>query len=323
MNTELVPQGDPNPLDVVMALVYDSLRCDKTRQAYTYDIKQYLEWKKANHPDESICKAQVNRYLRSIENKFQRATINRKLAAIRKFVSAAAEAGFMGELAAAKVCSIQMRPVLGRVTGHWLSAEQCQRLIDSLDPDSPDPRVMRDRIAILLLLFSGIRHAELQNLKLGQIRELEGRRVLANIRGKGGRIRTVPLPQRIYADMDRWFALIGAYKNDEDPHETPFLRGFVTNQYLGPNGYLSKDPCAYEVISELVARAGAAIGVPELRPHDLRRTFIKLANDNGANLQQIQLAVGHTCLSTTQKYLQSLPALEAGRAACDFVEKAS
>ena len=45
------------------------------------------------------------------------------------------------------------------------------------------------------------------------------------------------------------------------------------------------------------------IGVERLEPHDLRRTFAKLARKGGAGLEQLQAALGHTSISTTECYL--------------------
>ena len=56
-------------------------------------------------------------------------------------------------------------------------------------------------------------------------------------------------------------------------------------------------------IFEIVHGAGARIGVPNLAPHDLRRTFAKLAHKGKAALEQIQLSLGHASVTTTERYL--------------------
>jgi integrase len=56
-------------------------------------------------------------------------------------------------------------------------------------------------------------------------------------------------------------------------------------------------------IFQLVPGAGAMIGVPNLAPHDLRRTFAKLAHKGRAALEQIQLSLGHASITTTERYL--------------------
>jgi integrase len=56
-------------------------------------------------------------------------------------------------------------------------------------------------------------------------------------------------------------------------------------------------------IFEVVQTSGIRIGVPSLAPHDLRRTFAKLAHKGRAALEQIQLSLGHASLTTTERYL--------------------
>jgi integrase/recombinase XerD len=58
-----------------------------------------------------------------------------------------------------------------------------------------------------------------------------------------------------------------------------------------------------DLIYSLVRKAGAAIGHPELTPHDLRRTCAKLCRKAGGDLEQIQLLLGHASIQTTERYL--------------------
>ncbi len=45
------------------------------------------------------------------------------------------------------------------------------------------------------------------------------------------------------------------------------------------------------------------IGKPNIRPHDLRRTYAKLARKGGAQLEQIKFTLGHDSVATTEKYV--------------------
>ena len=56
-------------------------------------------------------------------------------------------------------------------------------------------------------------------------------------------------------------------------------------------------------IMEAVVKYGERIGVPKLAPHDLRRTFAKLAHKGRAALEQIQLSLGHASIVTSERYL--------------------
>lgn len=57
-------------------------------------------------------------------------------------------------------------------------------------------------------------------------------------------------------------------------------------------------------IYNLVTQYSAApAGVGKIAPHDLRRTFAKLAHKGGPGLDQIQLSLGHSSIQTTERYL--------------------
>jgi integrase len=56
-------------------------------------------------------------------------------------------------------------------------------------------------------------------------------------------------------------------------------------------------------IFETVKKYAAEIGVGSIAPHDLRRTFAKLAHRGRAALEQIQLSLGHQSIQTTERYL--------------------
>lgn len=52
----------------------------------------------------------------------------------------------------------------------------------------------------------------------------------------------------------------------------------------------------------MVERYSAQLGI-RVAPHDLRRTFAKLARKGHAPLEQIQLSLGHASVQTTERYL--------------------
>ena len=58
-----------------------------------------------------------------------------------------------------------------------------------------------------------------------------------------------------------------------------------------------------QLIYNLVVQYGALLDQGKLAPHDLRRTFAKLAHKGGSQIDQIQLSLGHGSIQTTEKYL--------------------
>ena len=52
----------------------------------------------------------------------------------------------------------------------------------------------------------------------------------------------------------------------------------------------------------MIAESANILGL-DVAPHDLRRTFAKLAHKGGAGLDQMQLSLGHASIQTTERYL--------------------
>ena len=67
----------------------------------------------------------------------------------------------------------------------------------------------------------------------------------------------------------------------------------------------------------ILQKHGAEISIPELAPHDLRRTFAQIGYDAGVPITQISVLLGHSLVETTQRYLNLELALDV--MASDFV----
>ena len=70
-------------------------------------------------------------------------------------------------------------------------------------------------------------------------------------------------------------------------------------------------------IFQIVRKYGGLIGLPELAPHDLRRTFAQLGYEAGVPITQVSVLLGHSNVATTQKYLNL--ALDLETTASDFI----
>ena len=65
-------------------------------------------------------------------------------------------------------------------------------------------------------------------------------------------------------------------------------------------------------VRAIVQRYGASIGVPELNPHDLRRSLARAARLAGAPMENIQKTLGHASIRTTEVYTQCGQEANAG-----------
>src|SRR5215470_11092809 len=72
---------------------------------------------------------------------------------------------------------------------------------------------------------------------------------------------------------------------------------------INKGGRITGGRMTEQAIYNLVVEYSKFLGFGKLAPHDLRRTFAKLAHKGGSGLDQIQLSLGHGSIQTTERYL--------------------
>src|SRR5262249_22554818 len=133
------------------------------------------------------------------------------------------------------------------------------------------------------------RRSELAKLRWEQIQEREGRWLIVDLLGKHGRIRSIPIPLWAHSALCKWGSAAGI-------SEGPVFR-CVTR-----HGRIALREISPQAVFGIVNAYAAKLGMP-ISPHDLRRSFAKLAHLGQAPIEQIQLSLGHASLLTTELYL--------------------
>ena len=282
----LVPAAtSPAPL---VDLVLDGLASEHSRRAYRRALGEFFTWYPSNASGEGFTRATVQRYRSHLaDRKLSAASINLALAALRKLATEAASNELLSPEAAAAILRVSGARRTGVRTGNWLTLPQAQQLLEA--PDPATAKGLRDRVLLGLLVGSGLRRGELAGLDFDAIAQREGRWAIVDLVGKHGRVRTVPMPSWAKAALDGWAASAGIDSGS-------VLRRVSKAGRVGTSGLGAQS------IFETVAAYGVRIGV-RITPHDLRRTFAKLAHQGRAPLEQIQISLGHASIQTTERYL--------------------
>ena len=109
------------------------------------------------------------------------------------------------------------------------------------------------------------------------------------VMGKGGKERIVPLSDTCMAALTRWLAV----RNDVPP-----VHG-ERAAFLGRRGKRLDRRQAARILEERAEEAG----IPQhISPHDLRHSFATHLLEGGADLRAVQELLGHSRISTTQRY---------------------
>ena len=130
-------------------------------------------------------------YRASIES-LSASTVNVRLSAVRKMVSEALKNGMLSAEDAANLTEIPRVRQKGTRLGNWLTKEQAKELLAV--PDRSTVKGKRDYVILALLVGCALRRKELASLEVETVQLREGRWVLADLEGKGRRIRTVAVP---------------------------------------------------------------------------------------------------------------------------------
>jgi integrase len=218
------------------------------------------------------------------------ATVNLRLTAVRKLASEAADNGLLAPEAAAAIARVRGARRLGVRLGRWLTLPEAQALVDA--PDAATVKGKRDRAILAVLLGCALRRAEAAALSLEQIQPRDGRWVIADMPGKGGRVRTVPVPAWVKLALEEWTAAAAIAAG-------PVFRAINKGGRIWGAGLTEK------VIWQVLQEHAAAAGLPGVAPHDLRRTCARLCRAAGGELEQIQFLLGHASVQTTERYLGS------------------
>lgn len=272
----------------IINLVIDGLPSENSRRAYRRALEEFFVWhQEQNRPE--LNKALIQRYVKTLRDSgASSAKINQKLSAIRRLATEAEDNAWIDSKIANGIRAVKGVPFRGRRTGNWLTRDEAHMWLDA--PDTKTLKGLRDRALLAVLIGCGLRRAEAAVLSFSHVQQREGRWAIVDIVGKRDKMRTVPMPSWTKATIDAW-------ANAANLSDGIIFRRVNKGDRVMGEGFTEQ--AIYNIVvsyAEKLAKQGIA-------PHDLRRTFAKLAHKGGSPVDQIQLSLGHDSIQTTEKYL--------------------
>lgn len=282
-----------------------------TVRAYESDITQYLAWvagdkqrKMSGLTVADLDLTSVRAHLAELNKAGKaRSSVARKLSALRTFVKYLRRE----ELIEHDPTAMAVAPKRDQTIPTHLSEPEMARLIEM--PSTGDPLGRRDRAILELFYASGLRLSELVGIDLEDL-NLSGRMV--RVMGKGGKERLLPFNQNTVTALRAWLAdraaILAARQARARRRTVVAPRKTVAGArqkvpgdplFLNSRGGRLTGRSVDRMLRRYVAQCSTRMGIS---PHALRHSFATHLLQRGADLRAIQELLGHSRLSTTQRY---------------------
>ncbi|KPK44663.1 MAG: hypothetical protein AMK74_04795 [Nitrospira bacterium SM23_35] len=248
-----------------------------TVRAYRRDLDEFAE--SVGDMPNSLDVIDIRGFIAAqIQKGLNRTTVSRRLSSIRSFFKFLYREGYM-KTNPAKLVS---NPKVPKRLPRFLSVDDVFSLVEK--PQGIGFIPVRDRAILELLYSSGLRVSELSGINTDDMNLKES---LVKIRGKGKKERIVPIGSKALDAMKSYIVERMLLKRNE---EALFLNR--TGKRLTERG-----------VRRIVVKYARAIALHgRIGPHTLRHSFASHLLQGGADLRVIQELLGHSSLSTTQKY---------------------
>jgi integrase/recombinase XerC len=250
-----------------------------TLAAYTSDLRRFLEFAGPGGPA-AVKPDTIRHWLRAIDGTLDRASIARKLAAVRGFFRFLRETKRLDVDPAATIATPKTR----RKLPVHLTLDDVDRLLST--PAADGVLGLRDRAILEVLYSAGLRVRELTGLDWEDVDADAG---LVRVLGKGRKERVVPVGRPALRALATYRCALAA-------DGVAVAHGAVFRNARG--GRLTARSVA-RLTERHVAHSGT---LTKATPHALRHTFATHLLGAGADLRAIQELLGHASLSTTQRY---------------------
>lgn len=270
-----------------------------TRRAYEKDVREFFGIQSLSELTmeqiQSVNVASANQHREKLlaEGKAL-STINRALTALSKFYSVLSrkEISIMDyNPFDTKEGTSRMKQNKRYSDTRSLSTEEVRSLV-KITMEGSDIVALRNRIIVLLLATTGMRRAELVNIKVKDIVKMYGENVI-KITGKGDKERLVKVSGTLMTFITKYITDLELKPEDH------LLQRHTSNGYSFSRKGITTQTI-YDVVKDIADKAG--IGADDVSPHCLRHTFVTEALELGLPLQDVGDMAGHADLSTTRRY---------------------
>ncbi|MGB6068176.1 MAG: tyrosine recombinase XerC [Desulfomonilaceae bacterium] len=271
-------------------LTTEKVRSPETVRAYAADLHGFREYMQGQRLTEQLQRVDqidafhVRAFLAAQFGHIKKVSVGRKLAAVRTFFRFLVRERVVAANPAAGIRAPKREKPLPR----GLSVDEVDRFF-SRNPDMK----CRDLAAFELLYSSGLRVGELTSLKVQDVDLNNG---WVRVVGKGNKERYVPVGSRAVSALRAYLPCRADLElQARAPHPNASL-------FLNSRGGSLSSRSIRRILKPYLDTAAIA---RDASPHAFRHSFATHMLHGGADLRSIQELLGHTSLSTTQRYTKA------------------
>lgn len=295
---ELLTLGDQAELEAIAAFIVN-YQSAKTRRVYLGALREFFACVGKRPAD--VTQSDVLRFREMLAQRdLADSTIALRLSVVSSLFKNLVTQGLISRN---PVDGVQRPQPTSYAGARWLSKAQARRVLQQ--PDQETVKGKRDYAILLLMLLTGLRRGEVCPLLWGQF-EQRGDGVFLRYRPKGGKERVREMPPTAWSAIVDY---IDFSERDMQPDSPLFV---ATNEHAARLGHDvgGERNLGAETLRQIVGKYTAMALGDRMGPHSLRHTAATLLRESGENLEGVQTFLGHAHLTTTQRYLHAVEALE-------------
>ena len=284
--------------DRLITVYLRTLTSPQTIKTYNTEVRMFVSYMGEMGKElREITAEDISLYREHLIKTYASATAAKKLAALRRFLIFTYMAGATAVNPEALRFFAKSPRVRQDPSYNVLTEDELSRMLSAARMQS-----YRDYVLLAVMAGGGLREAEVVDIRIGDFQDVGNDQILLRIRGKGDKIRNVPLSPELWQLVQRFVLLTGRSFNSHLDARKPL---FVSR--------VGKDkPLTTRSVQNIVKKYVRAAGITKaISPHSIRHTVGTNMAMNEAPLLVIQQFLGHADPKTTLRYIRRAEELAA------------
>src|SRR5918992_2303917 len=269
-----------------------TLTSPRTIKTYNTELRMFVSYleEEIGKGLEELTAEDISLYREHLIKTYSAATAAKKLAVLRRFLIFSYMAGATAVNPEALRFFAKSPRVRQDPSYNVLTEEELSRMLSAARTTN-----YRDYVLLAVMAGCGLREAEVVDVRVGDFQDVGNDQILLRVRGKGDKIRNVPLSPELWQLVQRFVLLTKrSFNSHLDARKPLFLSRVGKDKSLTTRS-------VQNIVKKYVRTAGITKAIS---PHSIRHTVGTNMAVNEAPLLVIQQFLGHSDPKTTMRYIR-------------------